>query len=152
MSQAARDHLAQLVVFRGAAQRADILSDAQTQTQLIAMLLDITAAAQALGCFILLTMVRNGHGDDGPHGHFGGYAADGWLLKSKNDGQYVDATDPRFAQWLKRCAASPWTRQLAVAGSAYTPANIAACGSKYVDDGPHPATEDDHVHWGSIYS
>lgn len=93
-----------------------------------------------------LTMVKTGHHNDGPHGHFGGYAADGWFLKDRTNGDWVDAGAPAFQVGLRRAAKSPHLRQTGLAGTAYTPANMAAAGPTVFKD-----SGDDHVHFGAQY-
>ena len=123
---------------------ADLRDTRVTNTNLIALLIDSDRAAKELGCFVLITMVRTGHHDDGPHGHFGGFAADTWLLNSQRDGDYVHGTDQTFTKWLRATHASPWQWQIILAGEAITDANLAAIAPDgFTEDAP------DHVHQGA---
>lgn len=144
MSQEARQELVSLLVFQSSVEKGDLLDPNRTQTQLIALLLDL---AKGKGWHIEITAVRTDHHDDsalGLHCHANGYAADCWPLASATPGNYLDAGDPRFANFLKDAAASSWIYQIGLAGSAYTSANMAAAGSNaFQDDGA------DHVHLGA---
>jgi hypothetical protein len=144
MSQEARNDLVSLLVFQSPTERGDLLDPNRTQTQLIALLLDL---AQNRGWHIEITAVRTDHHDDsalGLHCHANGYAADCWPLASSTPGSYLDAGDDRFAQFLRDAAASSWLFQIGLAGTAYTTANMQAAGSTaFQDDGA------DHVHLGA---
>ncbi|HEX3670249.1 MAG TPA: hypothetical protein VHT92_00960 [Candidatus Cybelea sp.] len=144
MSQEARQELVNLLVFQSPVEKGDLLDPNRTQTQLIALLLDL---AKGKGWHIEITAVRTDHHDDsalGLHCHANGYAADCWPLASATPGNYLDAGDPRFASFLRDAAASSWLYQIGLAGSAYTAANMAAAGSNaFQDDGA------DHVHLGA---
>ena len=144
MSLLARKLVADAVVVRNASDRTDLLDPKLTNTALIALLIDVVAAAKSLGKWVLLTSVRTDHGFDGylgPHSHQNGFAVDGWLLNVKQDGDYVDPTDPVFADWLNRVLGSPWCFSIGLAGSANTPANRAAVAPLgFRDEGA------DHVH------
>lgn len=130
--------------------KSDLLDDSPTGTSsfLIEMLTDIAITNDIP---IELTMVKTGHHDDGPHGHFGGFAADGWLLAAPQAEDWLDAKDPRFQVRLKICYAARARFQVGVAGSAQTQANRLALdwpasynnGSAFDDQGP------DHIHWGA---
>lgn len=150
MSMQARDALVNgpNTKFQRNTQRTDLLNPNLTQTDLIALLLALVAK----GHIILFTAVRTDHHDDsglgrppeyvGTHAH--GWAADVWPLNSPDPTDYIDAGDPRFAQFLEDAAASPWLHQIGLAGTADTPANRAAAGATvFSDDGA------DHVHLGS---
>ena len=114
-----------------------------TQTQLIALLLDLVNA----GFHMEITAVRTDHSDDsalGEHCHANGYCADLWPLGSSTPGDYLDATNPYFQQFLEAAAASPWLYQIGLAGSAWTASNAAAAGpTVFQDDGQ------DHIHLGA---
>jgi hypothetical protein len=143
MSQQARNALVSELVFQDATQSSDLENVDLTQTQLIALLLDLTNK----GWNIEITAVRTDHSDDrslGLHCHANGYCADLWPLASSAPQDYLDAGDPRFQQFLSDAAASPWLYQIGLAGSAYTPANVTAAGpTVFQDDGA------DHVHLGA---
>lgn len=148
MSIAAREALADRVIFDNPCQREDILSPTRTQTQLIALLLKLVNK----GHFIQLTAVRCDHSDDsalGEHSHANGWCADFWFLKAFVRDDWMDADDPRFAQGLLDLRESggqddPMLHQIGLAGSAWTPANAAAAGpTAFHDDGA------DHVHVGA---
>lgn len=144
MSQEARQELVNLLVFQRDVEKGDLLDPNRTQTQLIALLLDL---AKGKGWHIEITAVRTDHHDDsalGLHCHANGYAADCWPLASATPGSYLDAGDQRFANFLRDAAASSWLYQIGLAGSAYTSANMSAAGSTaFQDGGP------DHVHLGA---
>ena len=144
MSQQARQELVNLLVFQSSTEKGDLLDPNRTQTQLIALLLDL---AKNHGWHIEVTAVRTDHHDDsslGLHCHANGYAADCWPLASATPGNYLDAGDSRFQQFLKDAAASSWIFQIGLAGSAYTSANMGAAGqTAFKDDGA------DHVHLGA---
>lgn len=67
-----------------------------TQTTLIALLQYLIDK----GHILELTMVQTGHHDDGVNGHAGGCAADCWPLESSTEGDWLDAGDQRFQQFL----------------------------------------------------
>ena len=143
MSQQARDVLVAKLVFQDDTQASDLQNIGLTQTQLIALLTELTGK----GWNIEITSVRTDHSDDsalGLHCHANGYCADLWPLASSDAGDYLDAGDPRFQQFLTDAAASPWLYQIGLAGSAWTTANANAAGpTVFQDDGA------DHVHLGS---
>jgi hypothetical protein len=130
-------------VFQAESQRSDLLDPALTQTGLIALLSELVAKGHVL----LFTAVKSDHHDDsglGEHCHFNGYCADLWPLHSANPTDYIDASDPAFAVFLKDVDASDWTYQIGLAGSAWTSANAVAAGDAvFHDDGA------DHIHLGS---
>ncbi len=150
MSIQARDALVNgpSTKFQRSTQRIDLLNADLTQTDLIALLTELTMK----GHIILFTAVRTDHHDDSglgrPPGYIGthahGWAADVWPLDSPDPTDFIDAADPRFAQFLKDAAASSWLHQIGLAGSADTPANRAAASATvFPDDGA------DHVHLGA---
>jgi len=154
MSAEARAALTERLVYRNESDKLDLLDENLTQTFLIAFLIDIADAADAVGCKVLLTAVRSDHPTvDGPHGHNGGFAADGWLLNSAKDGDYVsgDGSDERFAKWLAGMDASPYRRQIGLGGEAHNDKNLAAI-TVQLDRDPITGFLDssvDHVHMGS---
>jgi hypothetical protein len=129
--------------FQAQSQRDDLLDPNKTRTELIALLTDLVNA----GHIIEFTAIKSDHHDDsdlGEHCHFNGYCADCWPLASASAGDYLDASDERFAAFLRDAAHSQWLYQIGLAGSAYTERNVAAAGpSAFHDDGG------DHVHLGA---
>lgn len=129
--------------FQSALQRADLLDPAKTQTQLVALLLELVQK----GHNIAFTAIRSDHGDDsalGRHCHANGFAADCWPLASTAPGDYLAAADPRFQLFLFDAAASQWIHQIGLGGSAQTDLNFARCGGcGFADNGA------DHVHLGA---
>jgi hypothetical protein len=144
VSQQARNDLVNRLVFQSGTERGDLLDPNRTQTQLVALLLDL---AKNKGWHIEITAVRTDHHNDsalGLHCHANGYAADCWPLASATPGNYLDASDDRFRRFLQDAASSAWIFQIGLAGSAYTSANMAAAGpTAFQDDGA------DHVHLGA---
>ena len=144
MSQEARSQLVDLLVFQNGTERGDLLDPSRTQTELVALLLDL---AKNKGWHVEITAVRSDHHDDsalGLHCHANGYAADCWPLASANAGDYLDARDARFQKFLQDAADSAWLFQIGLAGSASTSTNMAAAGrTVFQDDGG------DHVHLGA---
>ena len=147
MSAQARLRLVNACVIRDLSSITDLLNEdplTGTNTDLIALLLDAVAAAKQLSAYVLLTSVRTDHSDDsalGAHSHAHGYCADTWLLATKNDGDYIDASAPIFGSWLAAIRRSPWLYQIGLAGSAATSVNLSICAPYgFTDDG------DDHVH------
>lgn len=147
MSTATRQWLVAMTVCDDS-QRADLLNEdpvTGTNTDLIALMVDVVRAATNAGCEWQFTAVRSDHHDDsalGPHAHAFGYAADGWLIESANrPGSWIDANDPRFPQVLHGASQSPWHGKTGLAGTAYTDTNVAAAGPDvFQDEGA------DHVH------
>lgn len=143
MSQEARDALVAKLVFQRDSQRSDLENIDVTQTQLVALLTELTNR----GWNIEITSVRTDHSDDsalGFHCHAHGFCADLWPLASSTPGDYLDAGDPEFQEFLKDAAESQWIYQIGLAGSAWTSANAAAAGpTVFEDDGA------DHVHLGA---
>ena len=126
-----------------AEQHADLMDPAKTQTELIALLLELVGKGHVLE----FTAIRSDHSDDsclGYHSHADGFCADLWPLASRTAGDYLDASDDRFAAFLADAARSHWLYQIGLAGSADTRANqIAAGRTEFPDDGA------DHVHLGA---
>jgi len=146
MSQEARDQLVASAntVFQDDSQRADLKSPALTQTDLIALLIDLCETKEHA---VEFTAIKSDHHDDrnlGEHCHYNGWCADLWPLASTTAGDYLDAGDPRFQAFLRDVAAAPHLYQIGLAGSAWTEDNVAAAGdSVFQDDGG------DHVHVGA---
>ena len=143
MSIQAREKLVVQLVFQRDSQSTDLLDVNLTQTELIALLLDLTNK----GWHIEITAVRSDHSDDsalGLHSHANGYCADLWPLASATPGDYLDASSASFRLFLADAADSSWLYQIGLAGSANTPENMAAAGpTAFADDGA------DHVHLGA---
>lgn len=143
MSQQARDDLVVHLVFQDETQKSDLESETLTQTTLIALLQELVAKDWN----IEITAVRTDHHDDsalGLHSHANGYCVDCWPLADATPGNYLDASDPRFQQFLADCATAPYLFQIGLAGSADTYANRVAAGHTVFED-----TGADHVHLGS---
>ena len=143
MSIQARQELCSKLVFQHASQKADLLDVNKTQTQLIALLLGLTN----MGWHIEITAVRSDHSDDsglGFHCHAHGFCADLWPLANATPGNYIDANEPKFAQFLHDASISPWLYQIGLAGSAWMQTNVDAAGpTVFADSGP------DHIHLGA---
>lgn len=145
MSQEARQALVDSpnTIFQADSQRADLLDESRTNTTLIALLADLIEK----GHKIEFTAIKSDHHDDsnlGEHCHFNGFCADCWPLASTTAGDYLNAEDPRFQQFLKDVDASLFTYQTGLAGTAWTSANALAAGDAvFHDDG------EDHVHLGA---
>lgn len=143
MSLEARHSLVNRLVFQRESQRDDLLNMNLTQTQLIALLLDLVNE----GHHIEITAVRSDHSDDaylGFHCHAHGFCADLWPLASSTPGDYLDASDSRFAKFLHDAAQSEWLHQVGLAGSSWSQANVDAAGpTVFHDDGA------DHIHLGA---
>jgi hypothetical protein len=143
MSLAARAELCAKLIFQDESQKSDLMNPEVTQTQLIALLLDIVGKGHTLE----ITAVKSDHHDDsalGLHCHFNGYAADCWPLNTYTPGDYMDAGTHDFRQFLVDASQSQWLFQIGLAGSADTPANHTAAGATcFSDDGG------DHIHFGA---
>lgn len=146
MSQQARQQLvnSKNTFFQNDSQRSDLLDESITQTDLIALLIDL---CETKGYPVEFTAIKSDHHDDrnlGEHCHYNGWCADCWPLATAKAGDYLDAGDERFAMFLRDVAAAQYLYQIGLAGSAYTSANVAAAGSSvFQDDGG------DHVHIGA---
>ena len=149
MSQAAREAVvnSKSTFFQAQSQVDDLLDQTLTDSNLIAVAQHILAGGFAFE----FTAVRTDHHDDGPTGHAGGLAFDGWPLASNAAGDYLDSTSEKFAQFLAHVAKFSGLYQLGLAGTAYSAANVTACGLPedfakdpcvFHDSGP------DHVHIG----
>ena len=102
-----------------ATQKADFLKEAQpgklfsgTTSQLVALVLEQLDK----GHILQATMVQTGHHDDGPRGHAGGNGMDYWPLATPKQSDWLDASDPRFAQLLEDVGHSQWTFQEGMTG------------------------------------
>lgn len=127
-------------VFQADSQRADLLDQSKTQTQLIALLLELVNK----GHIIEFTAIKSDHHDDsglGRHCHYYGFAADCWPLHSTEPGDYIDATDPKFAAFLADVRQSVWLHNIGLAGSADIACNQSAAGPTCFSDGGA-----DHIH------
>lgn len=133
-----------LTFFQRDSQRSDLIDPGVTQTGLIALILFLLEKGWALE----FTAIKSDHGDDsalGEHCHHNGYCADLWPLASLTAGDYLDASDGRFQQFLRDCAAAVDLYQIGLAGSADTAENRNAAGATvFEDDGA------DHVHLGAV--
>ena len=161
-SQNLRQELVGRLIFQDeATQAGDLLlaapsphaTFAGTQPQLVSYLLSLLDA----GHYIEITAVQTGHHNDGYKGHAGGYAVDCWPLASPNPGDYLAATDPRFARFLEDAAASKFRYQIGLVGdgadsaenfalaisAAQTGGNYEAGVTVFQDDGGP------HVHLGA---
>lgn len=130
-------------IFQRQSQRDDLLDLNKTKTENVALLIELVKK----GHIIEFTAIKSDHHDDsalGEHCHFNGYCDDCWPLASNKAGDYLDASDPRFQQFLKDAADSPYIHQIGLAGTAVTKDNIAAAGAPYFED-----SGSDHVHLGS---
>jgi hypothetical protein len=124
------------------AMRNDLLDPTKTNTFLIALLVEVILTHNIPFEF---TMIRTGHGNDGPHGHFGGFAVDGWPLDSPAEGDFTDAGSPAMRNLLVTAAKSHWLRQIGLGGHADTPANMMLAGPTAFQD-----NNTDHIHLGSV--
>lgn len=142
MSAQARQQLVSRLVFQDDSQRADLLDESKTQTNLIALLLAITSRWH-----LEITAVRSDHHDDsalGENCHANGYAVDCWPVWLGKPGDYIPSSDPAFLSFLKFCAQQPDLYQIGLAGSAQGDATMAAAGpTAFNDDGA------DHIHLGA---
>lgn len=143
MSQEARDKLCGALVFQpnGTTNRGDLENASVTSTYLIALL---TYLVFERGWIIEVLYVKDGHHDDGPHGHFGGFAVDVWPLDSLHEGDWTDETEPRFQRFLEDCASAPSLHQIGLGGGADIAVNVIAAGPTYFPD-----SNQDHVHLGA---
>jgi hypothetical protein len=132
------------VFFQNDSQRSDLLSVTTTQTELIALLLELVAK----GHILEFTAIKSDHHDDsalGVHCHFNGYCADVWPLASQKAGDYLDASDARFQAFLRDVSVSPWLYQIGLVGDgADSAANFEAAGPTAFQDDGGP-----HVHLGA---
>ena len=136
-------------LFQNESQREDLLDPSKTDSGLVALLHHLCVQN---GWNVEFTAIRSDHHDDSglnptpPHEgtHAAGFAADLWPLASDTSGDYLDADDPKFAQFLENVRDAPYVRQIGLAGSAQTDANRTAAGDKVFDDDGA-----DHVHIGA---
>lgn len=131
------------LIFQNESQRSDLLDPNKTQTYLVAFLGELLDK----GHIIELTAVKSDHSDDsalGEHCHFNGWCVDCWPLASQEAGDYLDASDEEFADFLSDAAEAQYHHQTGLAGTAYTSSNMTAAGpTAFQDDGA------DHVHLGT---
>ena len=95
MSQQARQYLVSKLFFQDDTQKPDLLDENKTQTDLIALLVELVNK----GHHIEITAVRTDHSNDsglGEHCHANGYCADMWPLSGPTAGAWLDAGDPYF--------------------------------------------------------
>jgi len=131
--------------------RADLLDERHIDTNLIALLKEIILDNQIPFEF---TVVRFGHHDDGPHGHAGGKAADGWPLQSTREGDWAPAEGVVMDKYLKVAGASQYIRQLGLGGTMFTPHNVQQATQRmgvYVFHDGVPGADFDHGHLGAIF-
>jgi hypothetical protein len=123
--------------------RDDLLDPARTHDSLIAYLTDVILGHDIPFEF---TVVRTGHHNDGPHGHFGGFAADGWPLNSTTEGDFAPAQSAVMSKFLTASAQSKFARQIGLGGTSNTPGNMKLVAAvEHFPDGPQ-----DHVHLGAV--
>lgn len=130
-------------LFQRESQRDDLMDPHLTQTDLIALLLELVGK----GHIILFTAVRSDHHDDsalGVHSHANGYAADTWPMNSTAPTDYATADSERMTAFLVDAAKSPFLFQIGLAGSADTAKDEIAAGRTVFGDGG-----EDHCHLGS---
>jgi hypothetical protein len=144
MSMQARQKLVDSLIFQDGIQATDIMDPSKTKTQLIALLLELVDK----GWHLEVTAVKSDHHNDsalGEYCHYNGYCADVWPLNSATPGDYIDASSPKFQQFLRDAATSPWLHQIGLVGDgADSPENFAAAGpTAFQDDGGA------HIHLGA---
>jgi hypothetical protein len=135
------------ILYRTPQQRDDIVSVRGVRTQLVAFLQYLVQNRLCIEVTALMSVHHNDLSLNpfAPHcgTHAGGWAVDCWPLTRPEFGAYLDAQDKRFSYFLEVARAAPWLYQIGLAGSAYTPENIAAAGSLvFADEGA------DHIHFG----
>jgi hypothetical protein len=131
--------------------RADLLDEVNVDSNLIALLKDVILDHQIPFEF---TVVRYGHHDDGPHGHFGGKAADGWPLQSTHQDDWAPAQGAVMDKFLRVAGASQYIRQFGLGGRMFTPHNVAQATQRqgvYVFHDGMPGADWDHGHLGAIF-
>jgi hypothetical protein len=130
--------------FQNDSQRSDLLDVNVTQTELIALLLELVA----LGHYLEFTAIKSDHHDDsalGYHCHFNGFCADVWPLASATAGDYLPAGGESFRDFLHDASDSPWLYQIGLVGDgADSAVNFAAAGPTAFQDDGGP-----HVHLGA---
>jgi hypothetical protein len=101
------------------------------------------------------TVIKYGHHNDGPHGHHGGKAADGWPLQSTKEGDWAPAEGEVMDKFLKVAGASKYMRQFGLGGTMFTPHNVTMATQRkgvYVFHDWQPGQPDeDHGHLGAIF-
>lgn len=141
MSVEAREALVRSpnTIFQRDSQRSDLLDVNATKTELIGFLLGLAQKWP-----MEFTAIKSDHHNDsdlGEHCHFNGYCADMWPLASAKAGDYLDASDSRFQEFLRDAAQNQYLHNIGLGGSAYTNENMSAAGqSAFEDSGA------DHVH------
>jgi len=142
MSIQAREQLCDRLIFQRDSQRSDLMDPDMTNTDLIALMLDVTK-----NVYWEVTAVRSDHHDDsglGLHSHANGYCLDGWPLNSKTAGDYMDPDSLSFEAALRFARNSSWLYQIGLAGTADTEPNREAAGPTVFSD-----SGADHVHLGA---
>ena len=152
-----RQNVAARLVFTDSTQQGDILN--KEQDHLIQLLDILTCPSDklahngklGLGYIIGVTALESDHHDDSylssQPGHAGthavGDAIDCWPMNSRTQGDWMDQNSTKFQAFLKDIRLQAHYLQTGLAGSAWTPANVAAAGdAEFHDDGG------DHVHVG----
>jgi hypothetical protein len=142
LSIEARESLVSRLSFQDAQSKSDLLNPDLTSTDLIEVLLEITALTPGLE----ITAVRTDHHPDGylgVHSHQAGRAVDCWPLNSPKAGDYQDENGMRFQQFLKALQKENLVAQVGLGGAANTVSNRNLLGQLgFEDDG------EDHVHIG----
>lgn len=135
------------IYYTAGSQKIDLLNPRLTNTYLIALLDYLLQKGYKIG----ITSVRSDHHDDGPHGHAGGFAFDGWPCVTTAPLSWMDAADPKFQAYLVDLGAFANIRQIGLAGTADTQINKQATGLPYEDWSQKCVfsdTGDDHIHHG----
>jgi hypothetical protein len=122
MSQQARQAVVDSphTIFQADSQRSDLLDTTKTDSNLIALVQFLLDRGHIIG----FTAVNTDHHYDGTTEHSAGLAFDGWPMNSTTPGDWVTDLKP----YLNDVAAFPGIRNIGLAGSAYTPDNVAATG------------------------
>lgn len=120
--------------------KADLMDPAKTSTYAIGLLKYLVIEK---GWSLELTIAKTGHHNDGPHGHWGGFAFDGWPLVKAMPDAWLDANSSHFQDFLRDVAAYPNLYQVGLTPDAWTPDNVAAAGPELFQD-----SGGSHVHFG----
>ena len=127
-----------------ASDHSDLLDNTITQTNLIAMIVNLLNK----GHIIYFTAIKSDHHNDSALGlncHFNGYCIDCWPMASDEPDDYYDVTDNGFLIFLADASSDPYYYQIGLTPDCFTPEAIAVSGSNvYMDDGAS------HVHIGVI--
>lgn len=110
--------------------RADLLDKSKTNSNLIALIEHIIQGGYAVG----FTAINRDHHFDGSTEHSAGLAFDGWPLRTPTAGDWMDAGEPRFREYLAHVAKFSGIRNIGLAGSAYTLENVSATGLLLTQD------------------